>query len=51
MACKFIKNRRTKEDKILTYEILKGEYFRYLGSITNKNGESADDVTHRINVG
>ena len=39
MACKFINNRRTKEDKILTYEILKSEYFRYLGSITNKNGE------------
>ncbi|KAI8542827.1 hypothetical protein RHMOL_Rhmol08G0169600 [Rhododendron molle] len=32
-------------------EIPKSDHFRYLGSIISSDGEIADDVTHRIQVG
>ncbi|KAI8572445.1 hypothetical protein RHMOL_Rhmol01G0199200 [Rhododendron molle] len=32
-------------------KIQKSDHFRYLGSIISRDGEIADDVTHRIQVG
>ena len=47
-------NSKSRDNEIVNIdnqEIAKSEYFCYLGSMINKDGEFNDDVTHRIKVG
>jgi hypothetical protein len=53
MVCKFSDTRSEYEERVMIQdqEIPKRDHFRYLGSIISQDGEIADDVTHRIQVG
>ena len=53
MTCKFSgnSNAHTEGVKIQDQVIPTKEHFRYLGSIVSGDGEIAEDVTHRIQVG
>jgi hypothetical protein len=53
MVCKFSGTSSALEERVMIQdqEIPKSDHFRYLGSIISSDGEIADDVTHRIQVG
>ncbi|KAI8543266.1 hypothetical protein RHMOL_Rhmol08G0203600 [Rhododendron molle] len=53
MVCKFGGTSSAHEERVMIQdqEIPKSDYFKYLGSIISSDGEIADDVTHRIQVG
>ncbi|KAI8559998.1 hypothetical protein RHMOL_Rhmol04G0220700 [Rhododendron molle] len=53
MMCKFGGTSSAHEERVMIQdqEIPKSDYFKYLGSIISSDGEIADDVTHRIQVG
>ena len=53
MLCKFsgIHNEHEERVMIQDQEIPRSDRFRYLGSIMSNDGEIADDVNHRIQVG